>query len=179
MKQKLALLALPLVALLSCGTNDSTTTTTTTPTATTSSSSTSASNKKVLTADVVDGQQIVVLMAGDDMKFNAKEVQVKANMPIELTLKHTGKMPLKAMGHNVVILKPEAVVPDFANEANAAKDSDYIPATQKDLIVAHTKMLGGGESDVITFTFDKPGTYPFLCSFPGHSGIMKGKFIVE
>lgn len=173
-KLKYLVAALPLALVISCGSN--TEETATHPTTVTT---TNTANKKVLVADEVDGTQIVTLMAGDDMKFNAKEVQVKANMPIKLTLKHTGKMPLKSMGHNVVILKPETVVSDFANAANAAEAIDYIPENMKDAIIAHTKMLGGGEMDEITFTITEKGTYPFLCSFPGHSGMMKGKFIVE
>ena len=30
-------------------------------------------------------------------------------------------------------------------------------------------MLGGGESDTITFDAPEPGTYIFFCSFPGLS----------
>ena len=166
-------LTLPLLALFSCGSTD----TTTNPT--TANTTTTAKSNKTLTADLVDNQQFLTLLAGDDMKFNAKEVIVKANIPITLTLKHTGKMPLTSMGHNVVILTAETVVPDFANAANAAKETDYIPADLKSSIIAHTKMLGGGETDQITFTFSTAGTYPYLCTFPGHSGMMKGKFIVE
>ena len=40
-------------------------------------------------------------------------------------------------------------------------------------------MIGGGETDVIEFPAPEKGTYEFLCSFPGHYGMMKGKFIVE
>jgi azurin len=139
----------------------------------------SNANSKTLVSDELDGKQVVVLMAGDDMKFNAKEIRIKAGMPVELTLKHTGKMPKTSMGHNVVILSKDAVVSDFVNRANAAEATDYIPNEYKDVIIAHTKMLGGGEQDMTTFTINEPGTYPFMCTFLGHSVIMKGKVIVE
>jgi azurin len=45
--------------------------------------------------------------------------------------------------------------------------------------VAHTKLIGGGESDTINFTITEPGTYDYICSFPGHLALMKGKLIVE
>lgn len=175
-KLKSIIAALPLVVLASCGNQE---TESHADHNTTVNTSTTNSSKKVLEADLVDGKQLVTLMAGDDMKYNAKEIKVKANTPLVLTLKHTGKMPLKSMGHNVVILTQEAIVADFINAANAATQTDYIPQEKKSEIIAHTKMLGGGESDEITFTFTQPGTYPYLCSFPGHSMIMKGKFIVE
>ncbi len=138
-----------------------------------------ASTSKTIVAAEEDGKQIVLLTAGDDMKYNAKEIQAKAGVPVSLTLKHTGKMPKTTMGHNVVILQPETDVTAFVNRANAAQATDYIPQEYLNQIVAHTKMLSGGESDTITFTFEKPGTYVFLCSFIGHAGIMKGKFIIE
>ena len=40
-----------------------------------------------------------------------------------------------------------------------------------------TKVLGPGESDSVTFSVKKltaTVSYTFFCSFPGHSGIMKG-----
>ena len=42
---------------------------------------------------------------------------------------------------------------------------------------AHTKIIGGGESDSVTFPVAKlaaADSYTFFCSFPGHSSIMKG-----
>ena len=69
------------------------------------------------------------------------------------------------------------LIDDFALRAMTAKESDYIP--EGDETYAYTKMLGGGESDRITFDSPKPGTYTFLCTFPGHYQVMRGEFIVE
>jgi azurin len=44
-------------------------------------------------------------------------------------------------------------------------------------VVAHTKIVGGGESDSVSFAPAKlatDGSYTFFCSFPGHSALMKG-----
>jgi azurin len=80
-----------------------------------------------------------------------------------------------------VILKPGTAVPAFATKCAPAKDNGYIPQDEesKAAIVAHTKMLGGGESDEITFTAPAPGDYPFICSFPGHFAIMQGVMTVK
>lgn len=59
-----------------------------------------------------------------------------------------------------------------------AKDNDYIPEDAS-LTLAHTNMVGGGESTEIVFSAPEVGSYDFLCSFPGHYSIMKGKFIVK
>lgn len=122
---------------------------------------------------------IINLEANDMMKYNLTVLKAVAGRPIQLTLKHTGKFPVTAMGHNVVFLKPGTDVDNFASEALAAKDTQYIPASKKASIIAHTKLLGGGEKDTITFTIAKKGTYTYICSFPGHYTMMKGKLIVE
>ena len=66
----------------------------------------------------------------------------------------------------------------FAEEALKAKATDYIPEDQSN-VIAHTKLVGGGESTTITFHAPEKGTYDFICSFPGHYSMMKGKFNVE
>ncbi|THD69490.1 azurin [Robertkochia marina] len=120
-----------------------------------------------------------VLITGDDlMKYSTKEIRVKAGEPVTLTLKHIGKLDIKVMGHNWVLLKEGTDLVGFASKASAAMDNDYIPEGTEDVIV-HTKMLGGGESDTVTFDPPAPGTYQFLCTFPGHFAQMQGTFIVE
>ncbi len=121
----------------------------------------------------------VTLNGGDDMKFDLSEIRVKEGQTVKLTLNHTGKMEKVAMGHNFVLLSQEASLDAFAAEAINAKDNDYIPSALANQVLAHTKTIGGGESDTIEFTAPAKGEYDFLCSFPGHSALMKGKFIVE
>lgn len=120
----------------------------------------------------------ITIEANDRMQFDTKEINVKAGEKITLTLKHVGKLPKQAMGHNWVLLKDGVVVKDFAMAAMQAKDNDYLPKDSKDVIAA-TKLLGGGESDTITFEAPAKGTYTFICTFPGHYGIMQGTLVVE
>lgn len=122
---------------------------------------------------------VLVVEGNDQMQFNTSELRAAAGKPITLTLKHVGKIPKEAMGHNLVILQEGTDEAAFAAKAITAKDTDYIPASEKSSIVAHTKLLGGGEEDTIEFTIDKKGTYNFLCTFPGHVAMMKGVLIVE
>ncbi|PIF33672.1 azurin [Flavobacterium sp. 9] len=122
---------------------------------------------------------VIVIEGNDQMQFDKTELHAVAGKPITLTLKHVGQTPKVAMGHNVVILQEGTDEAAFAAKAITAKDTDYIPASEKASIVAHTKLLGGGEEDTIEFTIDKKGTYNFLCTFPGHFAMMKGVLIVE
>lgn len=118
----------------------------------------------------------ITVNSNDQMKFDVKEIRVKAGEKIKLTLNHTGKLQKTVMGHNFVLLAAGTDVANFATAAMSAKATDYIPAKGA---LAHTKLIGGGESTTIEFTAPKKGTYDFICSFPGHYAIMKGKFIVE
>lgn len=120
----------------------------------------------------------ITIESNDAMQFSTNELRVKAG-EITLTLKHTGKMEKAVMGHNLVVLKIGTDVNTFGAKAAEAKDTDYIPASESAAIVAHTKLIGGGESDTVTFTISEPGTYDYICSFPGHLALMKGKLIVE
>lgn len=122
---------------------------------------------------------IVDLTAGDDMKFNTKEIRVKAGQTVKLSLTHTGTMKSNVMGHNFVLLDTTVSFEGFVEESNKAQDNGYLSKSMEKDIIAHTKLLGGGERDEIEFPAPKKGTYDFLCSFPGHAAIMRGKFIVE
>ncbi|MEM9936623.1 MAG: azurin [Bacteroidota bacterium] len=122
------------------------------------------------------GEVSLEINGSDQMQYDISELKVSENYMVTLTLNHTGQLPKQSMGHNFVLLKEGTDVAEFAVNAIAAMETDYIPAG--DNVIAHTKMLGGGESDTITFMAPPKGTYDFICSFPGHYGIMKGKFIV-
>ncbi|MCH2109135.1 MAG: azurin [Polyangiaceae bacterium] len=122
-------------------------------------------------------KNVVHLEASDDMKFNAKEIRVKAGSKVKVYLKHVGKLGAEVMGHNFVLLKPGVDMKQFATDAMTAGATDYIPRV--DDVIASTRVVGGGRRASVTFDAPAPGTYDFLCSFPGHYSMMQGKFIVE
>lgn len=118
------------------------------------------------------------LNSNDQMRYDKLLLRVKAGQEVTLTLNHTGEQPKNLMGHNFVLLKKGTDVDQFASKAVVAIENDYIPADTEAVIV-HTKMIGGGESTTVTFDAPAKGSYDYLCSFPGHHGLMRGKFIVE
>lgn len=121
----------------------------------------------------------VVITGNDAMQFNKKEIRVEAGKKVKITLKHIGKMDVNVMGHNLVILKQGVAVTAFGNKAATARDNGYIPTDAEGDIIAKTELIGGGQTTSVEFDAPAPGTYDFLCSFPGHYALMKGKFIVE
>lgn len=124
-------------------------------------------------------QTAITITGSDAMQFDKKELKVKAGAKIKLTLTHSGKLAKAAMGHNFVLLKQGTDVAAFGSKAAQARDNEYIPKSEEANIIAHTKLVGGGESTTIEFTAPKKGTYEYICSFPGHYALMKGKLIVQ
>lgn len=119
----------------------------------------------------------VVIESNDQMKFNLSEIKVKAGDTVVLTLKHVGKLPKAAMGHNWVLLSQGTDIAAFSQKAVRARDTEYIP--EGDEVIINTSLIGGGEETTIEFVAPAAGEYDFICSFPGHFALMKGKFIVE
>lgn len=85
------------------------------------------------------------------------------------------------MGHNFVVLTTGVDMTEFLTAAATQARNAYVPPQFASKVLAHTKLLGPGESDTVTFTAPKtPGKYDFLCSFPGHAPAgMKGFLIVN
>ena len=123
----------------------------------------------------------IEITGNDQMQYNIKAFDVTEGQKVVVSFKHIGQLPAIAMGHNFVILQAGTAVPAFATKCAPAKDTGYIPQDEesKKDIVAHTKMLSGGESDEITFTAPAAGEYPFICTFPGHFAIMQGVMTVK
>lgn len=125
-----------------------------------------------------DDNGIVHLTGTDQMRFSATRIEVKAGQRFKIELKNIGALPKEVMGHDLVLLKPGNDITAFAAKAMTAKATDYIPADAADQMLAHTKLLGPGESDTIELEL-AAATYPFLCTFPGHVGLMNGQLVVQ
>jgi azurin len=119
------------------------------------------------------------ISGNDQMQYDKHEFSVNgACTEVTLTLRHTGKLPKEAMGHNWVLVNG----PDLDAVANAGMNaglpSNYVAAGDK-RVLAHTKVVGGGETTSVTFPtsgLKKGGDYKFLCTFPGHHATMRGTF---
>ncbi len=123
----------------------------------------------------------VEVTVSDQIRFSTKKLEGKVGVPMEITLKHTGKIPKASMSHNLAILKPGSMVAMISAKCGQAKDNNYIAtdAETKAAILAFAPQLGPGETHVIKFTPKEAGEYPFLCTFPGHFGEMNGIIAVK
>lgn len=127
------------------------------------------------------GARTVEIIGTDDMKFNVTEIAAKKGEQLRIRLTSKGVMPKIAMSHNVVILKKTADPAAFATAAASARATDFIPAANKADVIANTPLAGNGETVEVVFKVPaEAGSYPFLCTFPGHFVVgMKGNLVVK
>ena len=121
----------------------------------------------------------IQLQANENMHFDKEMFKIKTGKKIRLIFKNTGAPSNATMAHNVVILKKGTDIADFADAVHNAKDEQYVPSSVEPLMIAHTKLVNGGDSDEVDFTISQPGVYDYICSFPGHWGTMQGKIVAE
>jgi len=118
----------------------------------------------------------------DAMQYIQKVITVpKTCKQFTVTLKHTGKLPKAAMGHNWALGTAADEQGIIADGMKAGAADNYIkPADAR--VIAHTKLIGGGESDSATFLVSKlkaAETYAYFCTFPGHAALMKGTLTLQ
>lgn len=113
--------------------------------------------------------------------YDIKKFTVKAGTKVKITLVVPGDAIPQP--HNLVIIKPgkEAALVQQAMTLMADPNGlakGYIP-DDKVNIVAHTKMIQPGATDVLEVEIPaEAGAYPYICTFPGHFALMKGVMTV-
>ncbi|MBA3468159.1 MAG: cupredoxin domain-containing protein [Herpetosiphonaceae bacterium] len=94
---------------------------------------------------------------GAELKF-AQDSLTATTGTINITFNNKGIVP-----HNWTLVKPENAE-KAANEGAAAGPPDYLAPDA----LAQTKTIAGGQSYTISFSVTEPGTYEYICTFPGH-----------
>lgn len=119
----------------------------------------------------------VTVDSTDQMSFTTKAIEIdKSCKTFTVELTHSGNLPKNVMGHNLVISKEADMQPIATDGLSAGIDKDYLKAGDE-RVIAHTKVIGAGEKDSVTFDVSKlkaDEKYGFFCSFPGHISMMKG-----
>ncbi|MBT8765531.1 azurin [Metapseudomonas boanensis] len=136
-----------------------------------------ASVLALASAPLLAAECSVDVQGTDQMTFDTKEVTVsKSCKTFTVNLKHVGKLPKNVMGHNWVLSKTADAQAIATEGMTAGVDKDYLKADDA-RIIARTKLIGGGETDSVSFDVAKLAageSYEFFCSFPGHVSMMKG-----
>ncbi len=114
------------------------------------------------------------------MLYTVTKIEVKAGQPVKIEFVNPDATP-----HNFVMVKPGAMMEVALAATEMAKDPEaaklhFIPGSKADKILHHTQMLQPESAETLRFLApEKPGVYPYLCTFPGHWVLMKGELIVR
>ena len=125
-----------------------------------------------------DVKTVEISCVPERMMYNLTEFTVTPGQPVKLIFTNPD-----ATQHNLAIALPGSSEEIGLAANEMAKDpkglaKGFIPKTDK--ILHHTKLLDPDGAQVLRFEAPKePGTYPYLCTFPGHWIIMKGEMTVE
>ena len=117
-----------------------------------------------------DKYKIKISTVKDKMMYDVKEFSVETGRLVSLQFVNKDLAP-----HNLLIVKP-GKADEVSNLAiSLAEDGpkkEWRPDTP--LILWGSKMINQNESDEIIFNAPDPGIYPFICTYPGHSQMMRG-----
>jgi putative heme-binding domain-containing protein len=120
----------------------------------------------------------IQIAAGANLTYSPRVLSARAGEAIRLVFHNPDVVP-----HNWVLVRPGtlAVVGDLANKIIADPEAlarQYVPRSEA--VIAYTDLVPpGGEFSIYLQTPERPGRYPFLCTFPGHWMVMNGQLVVE
>ena len=114
--------------------------------------------------------KIKISTVKDKMMYDLKEFSVETGRLVSLQFVNKDLAP-----HNLLIVKPGKAdeVSNLAiSLAEDGQKKEWRPDTP--LILWGSKMINQNQSDEIIFNAPDPGIYPFICTYPGHSQMMRG-----
>jgi len=111
---------------------------------------------------------------GEELLFDKDKLAAPAGSKITLIFKN----PSTVLSHNWVLVKPGTEDRVAADGLAAGEAKGYLKDNDPD-VLATTKLVKPGETDTITFDAPAKGSYPYICTFPGHHVLMKGTLVIE
>ena len=122
--------------------------------------------------------ELNIVAQGEDMSkmsFDMKSMKVSAGTTIKLTIKSTS--PDASMPHNWVLVHKGTMEQVAMAGLQAGRELGFVPKSPD--VLVHSKLLGPGEEQTLTFSAPPPGEYEYVCTYPGHWSIMNGVLTVE
>ncbi len=112
---------------------------------------------------------VTMRSVGSTLEFVPDRIALKTGTRVRIRYTNDGTLP-----HNIVFVKDEEDLDALAAAAYQAGTDGYVPMALKDKLIAWSPLLSAGKSADLDFVVPPPGEYPFICLFPGHSGMMLG-----
>lgn len=120
----------------------------------------------------------IEIAAGKNLTFDTRRLHARSGEAIALTFNNPDAVP-----HNWVLIRPDKLQEIGAEANKLVADPEalirhYVP--QHDGVICFTDIVESQDSTTIHFRApEKPGRYPYLCTFPGHWMVMNGELIVD
>ncbi len=108
---------------------------------------------------------------GDLLAFKPDALSCPAGAPVHLRFRHAGRYITQA--HNWVLVQPGSA-DAVARAGLAAGEGRGFVAPHDPQVLAATPLCPKGGVVELRFVAPAPGDYPFLCTSPGHSAVMRG-----
>jgi len=107
------------------------------------------------------------------MRYDVTELTIAPGAQVKIVFENPDDMP-----HNMVFFEPGTDVVAVSNKQmekpEEALKRDWLPEDPR--MWLHSKLLNPREAEEIVFKApEKPGIYPFVCTFPGHAVTMQGR----
>lgn len=119
--------------------------------------------------------ELQIASVGNTMKFDKSTLTVKTGSRVHLVFHSNSTIEL--MPHDWVLVTPGTEAAVALAGLNKGVDSGYIDPGPN--VLAYTPLATTKKQTVeVTFTAPAPGTYPYICTVPGHYMVMNGKLIV-
>lgn len=115
--------------------------------------------------------QTVVMGTLPGLRFNLDQFEVKAGSRVRMVFNNNDDMM-----HNLLITRPgqaDAVAEAAMQLGLDGQNLGYVP--DMDAVLNHTSLLQPETTETLYFHApNEPGTYEFICTFPGHAFTMRG-----
>ena len=111
--------------------------------------------------------------------YHYDKVRLEEPSGVKIRLKFVNHTDAKdEIGHNWVLVRPGQENEVVASGKAAGDDKDWLDVDDP-AILAHTRLIEGGQSNTVTFRAP-PGPYTYLCTFPEHyAGGEKGTLVIK
>lgn len=110
-----------------------------------------------------------------EMAFEPAVINAKAGDIIKLKLINTGTD--KMMVHNIVFTQKGKADEVGVKAIRAGEAKQYVP--NDPAVIAASELIGPADSTILQFKTPKKGSYPFICTYPGHYLKMRGRLVVN
>jgi azurin len=130
----------------------------------------------ISTGAAAEARIITIKSLPGQMRYDLTEMMMEPGEEVKIVFENPDDMP-----HNLVFFEPGTDVVSVSNKQmekpEEALKRDWLPEDPR--LWKHSKLLMPKDRDELRFKApEKPGIYPYVCTFPGHAVTMRGQLKV-